>query len=275
MRGKFRVSLLIILVLSLAVAGCGHSGYDGDDSGLNGSITIAGSTSVQPFSEVLAEEFMAQYPGVKINVQGGGSSQGLEATRTGVAQIGASSRELKPEEKSFHEYLIARDGIVVIVNPANPVEDLTLEEVRLIFSGQIDNWKEIGGPDHEIILVSRESGSGTRDGFESLAMNKEPVSDKALIANSTGAIRTIVAGDRYAIGYVSLAVLDSSVKPLRVEGVAPTADNIRNGKYAISRPFIYVTREEPTGLVRSFIDFVLSDQGQSILTREGAVRVRP
>jgi phosphate transport system substrate-binding protein len=144
-----------------------------------------------------------------------------------------------------------------------------------IFGSRIENWREVGGNDSEIVLVSRESGSGTRDGFETLAMNKETVSNRALIANSTGAIRTIVAGDRNAIGYVSLAVLDSTVKPLKIDGVEPSAENILNGSYSISRPFIYLTREEPVGLAQAFIDFVLSDQGQKILEDEGVVKVKP
>lgn len=263
---------ILILIMVLLVAGCG-SNHDGSE-GLNQSLTIAGSTSVQPFSEVLAEEFMSHYPRARVNVQGGGSSQGIEAVRTGVSEIGASSRELAPEEKELHEYLIARDGIVIVVHPSNPVKDLSLDQIKAIFSGRIENWREVGGKGGEMVLVSREAGSGTREGFETLAMDGEPVSNRALIANSTGAIRMIVAGDRNAIGYISLAVLDSTVKPLRVDGVKPTAGNILSGQYKISRPFIYLTKEEPDGLAREFIDFVLSDQGQKILEDEGAVRVK-
>jgi len=265
-------TFILIGFLLLMVAGCGSGIGHNDETA--GSIIIAGSTSVQPFSEILAEEFMAQYPQARVNVQGGGSSQGIEAVRTGVSEIGASSRELAAEEKGFHEYLIAKDGIVLVVHPENPVDDLSLSQIQDIFSSRIDNWQEVGGRDSEIVMVSREAGSGTRDGFETLAMDGEPVSDRALIANSTGAIRMIVAGDRNAVGYVSLAVLDSTVKPLKIDGVEPTAENILNGSYPISRPFIYLTREEPEGLTRTFIDFVLSDKGQSILENEGAVRVK-
>ncbi|MGE5545218.1 MAG: phosphate ABC transporter substrate-binding protein [Bacillota bacterium] len=265
-------TFILIGLLILLVGGCGVGG--GRREGSEESITIAGSTSVQPFSEVLAEEFMARHPRAKINVQGGGSSQGIEAVRTGVSEIGASSRELTPKEKGLHEYLIARDGIVVVVHPSNPVNDLSLNQVKDIFSGRIDNWQEVGGQNREIVLVSREAGSGTRDGFETLAMDGETVSDRALIANSTGAIRMIVSGDRNAIGYISLAVLDPTVKPLHIDGIKPTAENILNGKYAISRPFIYLTREEPVGLAKAFIDFVLSDYGQRILEDEGLVKVK-
>ncbi len=273
---RIRIAGCLILLLIFAgvfVTGCGSSSGDGNGE-LSGSITIAGSTSVQPFSEVLAEEFMAQNPDTKVNVQGGGSTQGIEATREGVADIGASSREIKPEEKLPYQYLIARDGIIVVVHPSNKVNNLTLDQVKAIFTGNIRNWKDVGGKDGEITLVSREAGSGTRDGFETLAMDKESISNRALIANSTGAIRMIVAGDRNAVGYISLAVLDYTVKPVRVDGIDPTSENIRNNRYPINRPFIYVTNSEPTGLVQEFIDFVLSEQGQSILEEEGAIRVR-
>jgi phosphate transport system substrate-binding protein len=271
MRKAITISILMVMVLML-VAGCGTG--NGGSEGLNQTITIAGSTSVQPFSEVLAEEFMIHNPRTKVNVQGGGSSQGIEAVRTGVSDIGASSRELASEEKGFHEHLIAKDGVVIVVHPSNPVNDLSLKELKDIFSSRIDNWQEVGGADREIVLVSREAGSGTRDGFETLAMDGETVSDRALIANSTGAIRMIVAGDRNAIGYISLAVLDKTVKPLRIDGVKPTAENILNGRYSISRPFIYLTREEPVGLAKEFIDFVLSDYGQKILEDEGVVKAK-
>lgn len=265
-------TFILIGFLLLMVAGCGSGIGHNDETA--GSIIIAGSTSVQPFSEILAEEFMAQYPQARVNVQGGGSSQGIEAVRTGVSEIGASSRELAAEEKGFHEYLIAKDGIVLVVHPENPVDDLSLSQIQDIFSSRIDNWQEVGGRDSEIVMVSREAGSGTRDGFETLAMDGEPVSDRALIANSTGAIRMIVADDRNAIGYISLAVLDPTVKPLEIDGVKPTAGNILNGKYPISRPFIYLTSDEPTGLAKDFIDFVLSEKGQSILEDEGLVKAK-
>ena len=271
------VVLVLIMAVSLGlVAGCGSQKEEKKSgSGLSGSITIAGSTSVQPFSEVLAEEFMAQHNQVKINVQGGGSSQGIEAAASGVAEIGSSSRELKPEEAGrLHQYVIAKDGIAIIVHPSNPVNNLTLAQLKDIFKGKIVNWKSVGGADARISLVNREAGSGTRDGFETLVMNKEPVSDQALVANSTGAVKTTVAGDKNSIGYVSLAALDSSVKPLSVEGVQATAENVFNGKYKVQRPFIYVTREEPAGLVKAFIEYVLSAQGQEILKREGAVPVK-
>jgi len=268
------VMALILIGFFVWITGYGSSGEPGG-SQVTGSITIAGSSSVQPFSEILAEEFMAQYTEARVNVQGGGSSQGIEAVKSGVADIGASSRELSPEEKTPYEYLIAKDGIVIVVHPSNPINDLSLEQVADIFTSRISNWKEVGGHDADITLVSREAGSGTREGFETLALDKESVSDRALIANSTGAIRMIVADDRNAIGYISLAILDYTVKPLKINGVDPTAENILNDSYPVNRPFIYITNEEPTGLVLTFISFVLSEEGQRILHDEGVVMVNP
>lgn len=243
---------------------------------LTGSLTIAGSTSVQPFSEVLAEKFMVKNKKVKINIQGGGSSQGIEAAKSGAANIGSSSRDLKPEEKTYGlaEFEIARDGIAVIVNPANSISDLSVEQARDIFLGKVTNWKEVGGKDANITLVSREAGSGTRDGFESLVMNKQPISDTAIISNSTGAVATTVAGDATAIGYISMAAVDSSVKALSINNVKPTKENVSNRSYKIQRPFIYVTKGKPTGLANAFINFVLSKEGQDILDKEGAVRIK-
>ena len=274
-------TLVAVFLFSVLISGCGgkagapKDGAGKTEEGLKGTITVAGSTSVQPFSEVLAEAFMAENPKARVNVQGGGSSQGIEAARSGAAEIGASSRDLKPEEKEgMREFVIAKDGIVVVVNPANKVNELSVAQVRDIFLGKITNWKQVGGEDDPITLVTREAGSGTRDGFENLVMNKEPISDKALVANSTGAVRTTVAGDRNAIGYMSMASIDSGVKALAVDGVKPDRETVKSGQYKISRPFIYVTKGEPTGLAEAFIEFVLSEEGQKIIEREGAVAVK-
>ncbi len=275
---RINFSILLVFALLLGVgllAGCGGSEpEDKPTAGLSGSITVAGSTSVQPFSEVLAEEFMVQNPQTQINIQGGGSSQGIEAAASGIADIGASSRELKAEESNLKQNVIAKDGIAVIVHPANTVRDLSLAQLKDIFTGKTTNWKELGGADLAINLVSREAGSGTRDGFESLVMNKEPVTDKALVGNSTGAVKTMIAGDKAAIGYISLAAIDDTIQTAKVEGVEPSIANVSNGSYKISRPFIYVTKDEPMGLAKEFIKFALSIEGQALLAGEGAVPVR-
>lgn len=267
-----------LLFMSLAVIGCGGSekkdtANQGQSGELSGSITIAGSTSVQPFSEVLAEEFMTKYPGTEVNVQGGGSSQGVTAVVSKTADIGSVSRELKEEEKAknLKEFTLALDGIAVAVNPENKVDDLTLEQLKNIYLGNITNWSEVGGSDADITLVNREAGSGTRGAFEELVMGEDTISDKAIVQNSTGAVKTIIESDKNAIGYISLAVTDDKVKAVKIEGIEATADNIISGQYKIARPFIYITAEEPRGLAKAFIDYALSDEGQAIVVEEGAI----
>lgn len=275
------VGLMIVLVLS--VVGCSrqnktnNSNTDKESGKLSGTLTIAGSTSVQPFSEVLAEEYQTKNPGVQVNVQGGGSSQGVEAAISGAADIGSLSRDLKDEEKAKANLVvtpIAVDGIAVVVNPANKVTALKTEDVKNIYLGNIKNWKELGGIDAPITVVSREDGSGTRDAFSEIAMNKEDILKTAIIQNSTGAVRTTVAGDKNAIGYISLSSLNQEVKALDLDGVKATEANVKNGTYKLQRPFIYITKDAPKGLSKAFIDFVLSDEGQQIIVDEGAFKIK-
>lgn len=278
------VSFAIIGVLLLAatmIAGCGQkekadqTDNKENKSALSGSITIAGSTSVQPFSDVLAEEFTKKNPDAQINVQGGGSSQGIEAAISGAADIGSSSRELKPEEttKGLKEYKIALDGVAIVTNPANKICELKMEDIRNIYLCNVTNWKELGGENAPITVVCREEGSGTRGAFEDIVMNKEKISDKVIIQSSTGAVRSAVAGDPRAIGFVSLSSLDKSVKVIKVDGIEANVDNVKNGSYKISRPFLYLTKGEAQGLSKAFIDFVMSSEGQDILEEEGAIRI--
>ncbi len=277
----------IMLLAAFAVAGCGNgeedTGKESQDTTqtseeLSGKLTIAGSTSVQPFSDVLAEEFMAMNPKVEISVQGGGSSQGVTAAVSGAADIGAASRNVKDEEMTESPDLavtqIAMDGVAVVVHPSNPVQDITLEDVKNIYLGNITNWKDLGGNDARITVVSREEGSGTRDAFVGIVMDDEEIASSAIIQNSNGAVRTAVAGDENSIGYVSLAVVNSELKALDIEGVAASVENIKAGTYKISRPFNYITNGEPEGLAKAFIDYVLSDEGQQIIVDEGAIGVK-
>jgi phosphate transport system substrate-binding protein len=150
---------------------------------------------------------------------------------------------------------------------------LSVEQIKKIYSGAVTNWKEVGGADRKITVVTREAGSGTRGAFEEIVMNKEKITDSAIVQNSTGAVRTVVVGDPNAIGFISLASLDDSVKAVSVEGVQVSTDNILNGSYKIQRPFLYLTKEAPAGAVKTFIDFVLSAEGQSIIKQEGLVSV--
>lgn len=266
-----RFRLLLVVIAALVLAGCGKAAPPG---GHLGTITVAGSTSVQPLSEVLSQRFMELNPGVRINVQGGGSTAGVKAARERAADIGQSSRELKPEEKGLHETVIARDAIAIIVHPSNPVRELTSAQVQAIFAGRLASWKDVGGPDRAIVLVNREAGSGTLGAFVELVMGKDQLSDRAIVQNSTGAVRTTVSTTRDAVGYVSLAGLTPEVKAVAIDGVSPTIDNVLAGKYVVSRPFIYLTPQAPEGLVKAYIDFVLSAEGQAMVRKEGLVPVR-
>jgi len=272
----------IILMLLIVVTGCSRQDNAGDQSNsdndkLSGTLTIAGSTSVQPFSEVLAEAFQAKNPGVQVNVQGGGSSQGVEAAVSGAANIGSLSRDLKDEEKAKANLVvtpIAVDGVAVVVNPANKITALKMEDIKNIYLGNIKNWKELGGADAAITVVSREDGSGTRDAFSDIVMNKEDIVQNAIIQNSTGAVRTTVAGDKNAIGYISLASVNQEVNALDLDGVKASEANVKAGTYKLQRPFIYITKDAPQGLSKAFIDFVLSDEGQKIIVKEGAYKIK-
>lgn len=276
----FKKVLLLVLITALLVsaAACGGKEegkpQETKSEELSGTITTAGSTSVQPISEVLAEAFQEKHPKVTVNVQGGGSSAGTKAAMTGAADIGAASRKLKESEKSLHCFTIALDGIAIVVHPENPVSDLTLQQIQDIFAGKITNWKDVGGNDGAIVPVNREEGSGTRGAFTEIVMGEVPYVETAIVQPSTGAVKATVAGDRNAIGYISLASLSRDVKAVKVDGVEATAENIKKGTYKVARPFNYVTKEEPQGLVKAFIDFVLSEEGQKIIESEGLIRVK-
>lgn len=254
------VSLAIGLLLSLG--GCRPAA--------GGSVTVAGSTSVQPFAELLSEEYAHKLPLERINVQGGGSSAGIEAVNSGAAQIGMSSRELKGDEKKLVRIEIATDAIAVIVHPRNGIRDLTVEQVRGIFEGKTKRWSELGGPDQPIVVVTREEGSGTRGAFQDMVMAKAEIDPGSLVQDSNGAVRQLVGGDPNAIGYVSLGLVDQSVKAVALDNVQPTAASVADGTYRLARPFLFVLREMPTdGAVKHYIDYTLSPEGQALLAGEG------
>ncbi len=265
--------LLDILGLALLLMLAGVGGCKSGSPGAGRAICVAGSTSVQPFAEKLAEIFMHLHPEMRVDVQGGGSSAGIHAATHGAANLGASSRELLGPEKQLIEIPIAYDGIAVIVNPANSLADLQVDQIREIFAGQITNWRDLGLPPQAIDVINREEGSGTREAFEHLVMGKKEVSPAAMVQDSNGAVREIVAGDPNAIGYISAGLVDDRVKALTIEGVAPTVENIKNHTYKLRRRFLLVSREAVTGSCKNFIDFVLSPQGQQILEKEGLVGV--
>lgn len=261
-----RVCLASLALLSLVVvlSACARA---------SGGITVAGSTSVQPFAEMLSEEYMALHPDERINVQGGGSSAGIEAARSGAAQIGMSSRELKGDEKGLVRIEVARDAIAVVVHPSNSVQDLTLEQVRGIFSGEITDWSQVDGPQRRIVVVTREEGSGTRGAFQELVMGEVDIDPGALVQDSNGAVRQLVSSDPSAIGYISLGLVNHQVKAISIDGVLPTAENVIAGQYKIVRPFLFVLASPPQGPAKAFIDYVLSPEGQESLASEGLLGV--
>jgi phosphate transport system substrate-binding protein len=266
-RSFYRVTTVICICLSLLItsllAGCNNKPAN--------SIIVAGSTSVQPFAEVLAEEYMRLNPEISIDIQGGGSSAGIKAAQSNTADIGMSSRDLKADEQDLWSVKIAKDGLAVIVHPSNPIKGLTLNQVRDIYAASIVNWDQLGGSNAKIHVFTREEGSGTRDAFKNLVMGDAEITPKALVQDSNGAVRQLVAGDEAAIGFVSLGLVNEKVKAFELEGVSATHENIINGSYKLSRPFLFITRSKPTGEVKAFIDFVLSAEGKRILTTEGLV----
>jgi phosphate transport system substrate-binding protein len=261
---------IIIPFLLLCTAGlpsCRGGGSQND-------VIVAGSTSIQPFADKWAEVFMERRPSLGVSVQGGGSSAGIQACKSGACQIGMSSRELKADEKDLHEIVIARDGLAIIVHPSNPVRGATLGQVKQIFSGDLANWKFLGGPDKEMTIVTREEGSGTRGAFQELVMGKTRIFRGAITEDSNGTVREIVASDPHSIGFISLGLVNEQVRALALDGVVGNEANIRNGSYKLVRPFLFLTRGEPSGAAKEFIDFVLSDEGQVLVKKEGLIPVK-
>ena len=271
------ISLILLMSISLLVIGCGEN-QNAQEEGLSGNLVLAGSTSVQPLAEELAMRFMELNRNVKIDVAGGGSGAGVESSANGAADIGMASREVKDEELAAHPDLkpivIAQDGIIVIVNQANPVNELTLVQIKGIFTGEITNWQDVGGKNAAITVINREEGSGTRTAFNEIVLHGESFTDKAAIQNSTGAVKTAVNADENAIGYISMGSMSDQVKGLKVNGVEPTIDNAKNGDYPIARPFIFITKGEPDGLTKAFIDWVMSGEAQEIIQEEGFIPVQ-
>lgn len=255
------------ICLAIALAACGQAG--------SGGLTVTGSTSVTPFAEQLAEHYQKQHAGTAINIQGLGSSAGIRAAIDGVAEIGMSSRDLQPEEvNQLDELVIARDALAVVVNPANSVAGLSTEQIRAIFSGQIRSWDQVGGPSQPITIVSREAGSGTFGAFDELVMKGKPISTQAMRQGSNGAIRQIVAEDPNAVGYISLGITDATVKALQIDGVEPSVAHVEAETYKLVRPFLFVWRKGATlsPLGQGFVDYVMSAEGQSELTKAGLVK---
>lgn len=279
-RKKLLAIGLALLMSAGAFAGCGSQ----SDKKSESKITIAGSTSVQPLSEFLAKDYMKENSGVEILVQGGGSGQAAKSLEESIAQIGALSRNVEKDEKKVikKEYTIAMDGVAVVVNKDVNVDNLTMNQIKDIFVGKIKNWKEVGGKDMKIAVVSREEGSGTRGAFTEITGvlekkgedKKDNTVSSALVQSSTGAVVKTVSKTPGSIGYVSLASIDKSVKSLKVGGIAPSEKTVLDGSYKISRPFIYAVTDKVDANTQKFIDYVISSDGQARVKEAGFIPVK-
>ncbi|MDI9438161.1 MAG: phosphate ABC transporter substrate-binding protein [Euryarchaeota archaeon] len=269
MKLKHGLGLVLILIIATAVYSTiiTEKQYE--------RIDVAGSTSVQPVAEALAQEYMKAHPRVKITVQGGGSGLGIRSVSQDIVAIGTSSMELNDNEGGkLKEYVIGKEGIVVAVNLKNPVDVISKDDLRAIFTGNISNWKELGGPDAPINVVVREDGSGTRKTFDDLVLKKtDKVKSDAIVQISTESIKLVVEQDPNAIGYISLAHMSPNVKAVKVDGVYPSMETILGGTYELHRPFLFLTKGEAKGAVKEFLEWCLSPEGQKIVENEKIVPV--
>lgn len=264
----FSSALASVLVISM-FTGCGKQ--------ITGSVATDGSTSMENVIGSLKETFEAENKGINVTYNPTGSGTGITAVAEGRCDIGLSSRDLKDEEKAkgLTGTVLAYDGIAIIINPANPISDLTLEDIAKIYTGEIKNWNEVGGNDAEIVLIGREAGSGTRDGFESITKTAEKCKYRQELT-STGDVITTVAGNPAAIGYASLASVKDSVKALKVDGVAPSEATIKDGSYKVQRNFVLVTRTDSnlSDAAQKFFDYIISSDASEVIKNAGAVPVK-
>ena len=298
MRKHFQFIVAILVVLMLMLTACGGNTSEATQAaeaeetqptaveettaeGLSGQLQLAGSTTVQPVAETVAEAFMDMYPDVVVEVQGGGSSTGVTSAGDGTVDIGNASRNIKDSELETYPdlniFTIAYDGIAIVTNAELELPFLSIEQVQGIFAGEITNYSEVGGPDAEIIVISREEGSGTRGAFEELVMeandSEKVITETAILQNSNGSVRTSVAETPNSIAYLSFGYLDSSVATVDIDGVEPTVANVLNGTYPIFRPLNMLTNGAPGEIAQAFLDYILSDEGQAIVVDEGYISV--
>ena len=277
---KLMVGALLVTMVGATFVGCGSNSSEGENNTASNkdsvTISISGSTSVGPLMEKIQEKYEEENNNVTLEIQQNGSGAGIKDVISGISEIGMSSRELKDEEKtSVQGTTVAYDGIALLVNTENPVSNISLEDVKKIYTGEITNWKELGGDDSPIVVVSREEGSGTRDAFQEIVGYKsEELTKDATISDGSGAVKTTVAGNKNAIGFASFEYIDNTVKALSVNDIEPTAENVKAGDYKISRPFILVTKEDTlTENGQKLMDFVLSTEGQQIVEENKLITI--
>lgn len=284
-----RIIALISIIAAFAAAGCATSSSDNftttssnvtasSNEKISGTVNMNGSTSMKKLTEAMCESFNSEYPSIVAQGQFTGSGAGIEAVVNGTADIGNASRALKDEEKSkgLIENIVAIDGIAIVIDKNNTIADLTLEQLKDIYTGEITNWSELGGNDGRIVVVGRESGSGTRSAFEEI-VEAENQCKYAQELDQTGAVMTTVASTPNAIGYISLDVLNDTVKTVKLEGIDPTIENIKNGSYKLSRPFVMATKgnvSEQSPAVQEFFKYIDSDGGQEIIKAVGLISAK-
>ncbi|MEK3954794.1 phosphate ABC transporter substrate-binding protein, PhoT family [Psychrobacillus psychrotolerans] len=274
---KVKIGLLLLSILTVLTA-CSNNNKDTtESSGNNATVSISGSTSVGPLAEKLAAKY-TEKDNTNIEINQIGSSAGITNAISGVSEIGMSSRDLKEEEvaSGLNEVIIAYDGIVVVTHPSNKVKDLTMEQVKQIFTGEVTNWSELGGDDLEIVVVSREDGSGSRDAFQEIVeYSSGELIRNSIIASGNGNIKTTVANNKHAVGFISFEYIDENISTIDINGVEATAENVLQKKYSLSRPFLFVYKEgQLTEAGQQFIDFILSEEGQLIAAEAGAIPIK-
>lgn len=279
MNMKKLISVILAALMALTLfAACGKTESTDKDTAaeVTGTVSTDGSTSMEKVIMSLGESFQAEHKGITVGYNPTGSGSGITAVSEGRCDIGLASRALKDDEKAsgLKETTLALDGIAIIVSPENKVSDLTIEQIAKIFTGEITNWKDVGGVDAEIVLIGREAGSGTRDGFESITKTKDKCKYRQELT-STGDVITTVAGNPNAIGYASLASVKNTVKALSVNGVAPSESTVSDGSYKVQRPFILVTKEgvELSKAAQMFYDYATSKEAAAVISAAGAVPV--
>lgn len=269
---KIGVLLMSSIMIGTLAVGCGPKDTGG------AKVSVSGSTSVGPLMEKEAEAYKSVDSNVSIEINQLGSSAGIKDVINGVSEIGMSSRDLKEEEKQADliENKIAIDGIGIIAHKTNKVKSLTMDQLRGIYTGKITNWKEVGGKDTPIVVVSREDGSGTRDAFQEIVGYKSiELTKEALISDGNGNIKSTVAGNENAIGYTSFSYLDDSIHIPQIDGIDATAANAKNGKYKLARPFLLVYKEDKLSENgKKFIEYISSEDGQKVVEEEGLITIR-
>ncbi len=262
----------------LLLSGC--VGTSADQNADNNKITIsmAGGTALVPIAKETAEQFIKSHPNVQIEVSGGGSGFGVKQAGEGLVDIGMAGRDLKSEEKEKYPdlivYKIGIDGVAIVVNPSNPLNDLSKDQLKKIFAGEITNWKDVGGNDAPINIYTRDEMSGTRDTFWKQALDKGTITDKSVVVASNGEMKTKISTDENGIGYIFIGYVDKSVKAIKLDGIEPSQENVKKGIYTVYRPLNLITNGEPDGIVKEYINYILSPDGQKIVKDKGFLPVR-